>query len=113
MRLYLADYSIDMEVYDYWLWRYYPEWLSWWQSHRPQANQDTQDSAATAEGAATAVDSAQGASATTVDRVHANTVCKFVQPQSKLYKIKLLVQHLERPNLWLSVKRSHANGFGR
>ncbi|KAA6424646.1 MAG: hypothetical protein FRX49_05314 [Trebouxia sp. A1-2] len=63
VRLYLADYGIDMEVYDYWLWRYYPEWLVWWQNHGPQANQDTQDSIATAEGAATAVDSAQGAEA--------------------------------------------------
>lgn len=41
MRLYLADYSIDMEVYDCWRWRYYPEWLVWWQEHGQQANQDT------------------------------------------------------------------------
>ena len=66
MRLYLADYGIDMEVYGYWLWRYYPEWLLWWQSHGSQATQDPQESAATAEGAATAVESAQGESATAV-----------------------------------------------
>ncbi len=66
MRLYLADYGIDMDVYGYWLWRYYPEWLVWWQNNASQANQETQDSTATAEGAAPAVESAQGESATAV-----------------------------------------------
>ncbi len=63
MKGYLADYGVDLEVYAYWVWRYYPDWLIWWQDYGSQANQE---SGATAEGAATAVDSAQGESATAV-----------------------------------------------
>ena len=48
MRGFLADYSLDLEVYDYWLWRYYPEWIEWYRNQQSQAGQDlSADTAAT------------------------------------------------------------------
>ena len=40
MRGFLADYSVDLEVYDYWVWRYYPEWIDWYRSQQSQAGVD-------------------------------------------------------------------------
>ena len=41
MRGFLADYSVDLEVYDYWLWRYYPEWIDWYRNQQTQAGSET------------------------------------------------------------------------
>lgn len=40
MRGFLADYSVDLEVYDYWLWRYYPEWIDWYRNQQSQTHDD-------------------------------------------------------------------------
>lgn len=41
MRGFLADYSVDLAVYDYWLWRYYPEWIDWYRNQQNQAGAET------------------------------------------------------------------------
>lgn len=56
---YLADFGIDMEVYAFWCWRYYPDWIAWYRSQPPQPDQAGQDPTTTSDAAATAVDSVQ------------------------------------------------------
>lgn len=46
MRGFLADYSVDLEVYDYWVWRYYPEWIDWYRNQQSEAGGDAPAEAA-------------------------------------------------------------------
>ena len=45
VRGWLADYGVDLQVYDYWSWRYYPEWIVWWQGYQQQQQQGQQPEA--------------------------------------------------------------------
>lgn len=38
VRGFLADYSVELEVYDYWVWRYYPDWIDWYRNQQSQAS---------------------------------------------------------------------------
>ena len=51
VRSFLADYSLDLEVYDYWLWRYYPEWIDWYRNQQSQTALETPPDAAVTEAA--------------------------------------------------------------
>ena len=54
IRAFVADYGLDLEVYDYWVWRYYPAWIDWYRSNQSQIGQDAAgedgDATAGAEG---------------------------------------------------------------
>ena len=50
MRGFLADYSIDLEVYDYWLWRYYPDWIDWYRNQQSQTGDEASAETAMQQG---------------------------------------------------------------
>ena len=28
----MVDYGVEMDIYEFWCWKYYPEWIVWYQS---------------------------------------------------------------------------------
>ena len=75
MRGFLADYSVDLEVYDYWLWRYYPEWIEWYRNQQSQAGQDsTAETAADEQSTAGNATAAESNAADTQERAAGTTL---------------------------------------
>jgi len=55
-----VDYSVEMDMYEYWCWQYYPDWIVWYQNQKAQPEQALEEplSHVTADGLSTTEDPA-------------------------------------------------------